>query len=334
MMEPTDWNPGKIMEISGSYWQTCTLHAAVKLDLFSAIDDGQHDAESLARTLACDKDALERLLNAATAMGLLVKTGKRYANSETSRRFLSRNSEQYLGYIIMHHQQLVESWANLDTAVKTGSPLRQRGSQSDESWRRNFLLGMFNIAMNLAPRVVPLIDLSGRRHLLDLGGGPGTYAIHFCRENPQLKATVFDLPTTRPFAEETIQKFGLSDRIDFQSGNYLEDKLGDGYDVAWLSHILHGEGQDDCREIIQKAVKSLKPGGMILIHEFILDNTLDAPLFPALFSLNMLLGTSYGRAYSEGQLTGMLSAAGVNDINRIRFVSPADSSIMIGVTAD
>ena len=187
--------------------------------------------------------------------------------------------------------------------------------------------------MNLAPQVVPLIDLSGRRHLLDLGGGPGTYAIHFCSENPELKATVFDLPTTRPFAEETIRKFGLYDRIDFQAGNYLEDDLGGGYDVAWLSHILHGEGLDDCRQIIQKALETLNPGGMILIHEFILDNTLDAPLFPALFSLNMLLGTPSGRAYSEAQLTDMLSEAGVKNIKRIRFESPTDSSILAGITA-
>jgi hypothetical protein len=321
------------MEISGSYWQTCTLHAAVKLDLFSAIDDGQVDTGTLAEALDCEKDSLERLLNAAAAMGLLVKTGNRYANAPGCRRFLSRHSQQYIGYIIMHHQQLVESWANLDVAVKTGSPVRQRASKSDESWRQNFLLGMFNIAMNLAPRIVPLIDLGGRRQLLDLGGGPGTYAIHFCRENPELKATVFDLPTTRPFAEETIRKFGLSDRIDFREGNYLVDELVGGYDVAWLSHILHGEGQDDCRQIIGKAVEALNPGGMILIHEFILDNTMDAPLFPALFSLNMLLGTSSGRAYSEEQLTGMLGDAGVKNINRIRFDTPTDSSILAGVTA-
>ena len=97
-MEPTDWHPGRLMEVSGSYWQTCTLHAAVKLDLFSAIDDAQHNADTLARTLDCNKDGLERLLNAATAMGLLEKTGSQYANSETSRRFLSRHSEQYIGY--------------------------------------------------------------------------------------------------------------------------------------------------------------------------------------------------------------------------------------------
>jgi hypothetical protein len=108
-------------------------------------------------------------------------------------------------------------------------------------------MGMFNIAMSMAPSLADKIDLSGRRHLLDLGGGPGTYAIHYCLKNPSLKATVYDLPTTRPFAEKTIEKFGLTDRIDFIDGNYVKEGIEGVYDVAWLSHILHGEGQKDCQ---------------------------------------------------------------------------------------
>ena len=191
-------------------------------------------------------------------------------------------------------------------------------------------MGMFNMAMNMAPRIVPLIDLSGRSHLLDLGGGPGTYAIHFCRANPELAATVFDLPTTQPFAEKTIDGFDLSDRIAFRGGNFLEDDIGSGYDVAWLSHILHGEGPDDCRRILDKTARALIAGGLVIIHEFILDDTMDSPLFPALFSLNMLLGTSSGRAYSESQLQHMLAEAGAKQVRRIRFESPNDSSILIG----
>ena len=71
-------------------------------------------------------------------------------------------------------------------------------------------MGMFNLASLLAPRIAQAIDLSGCRRLLDLGGGPGTYAIHFCLANPGLSAVVYDLPTTRSFAEETIARFDLS----------------------------------------------------------------------------------------------------------------------------
>ncbi len=192
-------------------------------------------------------------------------------------------------------------------------------------------MGMFNLAMNLAPVLVNEINLSGRRHLLDLGGGPGTYAIHFCMKNPGLKATIYDLHTTRPFAEKTIEKFGLIDRIDFVDGNYVEEGIEGVYDVAWLSHILHGEGQKDCQQIIEKTVSALEPGGMIIVHDFILNNTMDGPLFPALFSLNMLLGTPAGQSYSEKQITDMLARAGVKEIQRLSFHGPNDSGIISGV---
>jgi cyclopropane fatty-acyl-phospholipid synthase-like methyltransferase len=177
---------------------------------------------------------------------------------------------------------------------------------------------------------VPLIDFSGRRRLLDLGGGPGTYAIFFCKSNPDLKATVFDLPTTRPFAEKTIARMDVADRVAFMDGNFIADDISGKYDVIWMSHILHGEGPEDCRMIIRKAVSALEPGGMIIVHEFILDDTMDAPLFPALFSLNMLLGTDAGQAYSEKQLAEMFSQAGVKEVQRLRFDSPNDSSLLIG----
>jgi hypothetical protein len=145
-----------------------------------------------------------------------------------------------------------------------------------------------------------------------------------------LKATVFDLPTTRPFAEKKIRQFNLSDRITFLNGNYLEDQITGKYDVAWLSHILHGEGPEECRLIIQKAVDALETGGLIIVHEFILNNSMDGPLFPALFSLNMLLGTSGGQAYSEEQIADMLKRAGVREIRRLSVQTPNDSGIMLG----
>jgi len=212
----------------------------------------------------------------------------------------------------------------------SGRPVGTESAFSKEEWRESFLMGMFNLAMGMAPRLVPQIDLSSRKHLLDLGGGPGTYAIHFCLNNPRLRAVVYDLPTTRPFAEKTIKQFDLSDRINFVDGNYLDDPIEGQYDVAWLSHILHGEGPEECRVIIQKAIDALEPQGTIIIHEFILNNSMDGPLFPALFSLNMLLGTDSGQSYSEQQLTDMLLAAGVKNIRRIPLNSPNDSGLLVG----
>ena len=330
-MAKREWHPGELLELSGYFWKTCTLHAAVKMDIFTLIGEKQLSAVEVAEKLEAAPKGVERLLNALVALELLAKANDTYSNTPSSLKLLSKESPKYLGHIIMHHHHLVEPWSQLDQSVQSGRPIEQRSSFSDEERRESFLMGMFNMAMSMAPLLVPRVDISSRRHLLDLGGGPGTYAIHFCRQNPQLKATVFDLPTTRPFAEKTIKRFDLADRIDFVDGNYLKDDIEGSYDAAWLSHILHGEGPDDCQRIIQKTVAVLEPGAIIIIHEFILNNSMDGPLFPALFSLNMMLGTDSGQAYSEQQLMDMLAAAGAKDIQRLPIQTPNDSSLITGI---
>jgi hypothetical protein len=114
-------------------------------------------------------------------------------------------------------------------------------------------------------------------------------------------------------------------------GDYLEEDIKVRFDVAWLSQILHGERFEDSCKIVKKTVSPLEPGGLIIIHEFILNNAMDGPLFPALFSLNMLLDTSGGQAYSEEQLITMLTDAGAKDFQRIYLDSPNDSSILTGI---
>ncbi len=329
-MEMQEWDSGKLFKVSGSYWQSCTIHAGAKLDVFTVIGNECFTSEEVARKINSDKRGMALLLNALAAMGLLLKSEDGYSNTSFSNTFLNASSSKYLGHIIKHHRNLITLWSQLDTAVQSGRPVRSKVSHGDEEERENFLMGMFNLAMGIAPGLSKIIDLSDRRHLLDLGGGPGTYAVHFCKENPALKASVFDLGTTRPFAEKTVEAFSLSDRIAFIEGDYLNDDIPGGFDVAWLSYILHGEGPDDCRQIIRKTVSALQPGGLIMIHEFILNNTMDGPLLPALFSLNMLVGTDNGQAYSEKQLAEMLENEGVKDIRRLDFTGPSESGIITG----
>ena len=325
-----EWNPGKLLEVSSAYWLSSALHAGVKLALFTTIGDGDLGAVEIARKVGGDERGITILLNALAAANLLTKSGDTYTNTPAARDFLSKDSDRYIGHMIMHHHHLMDSWSRLDEGVLSGRPLRTRSSLSAESFLESFLMGMFTLAMNLAPRIVDVVDVSGRHRLLDLGGGPGTYAIHFCQKNPGLKAAVFDLHYSRPFAEKTIGKFDLTDRIEFLGGNYLEDSIPGTYDVAWLSHILHAEGPENCRLILEKAVSTLEPGGLIAVHEFILTDLMDAPLFPALFSLNMLLGTETGQAYSEKQLFDMLAEAGAKEIRRLPFQGPNDSGLIVG----
>ena len=330
-MEKKYWTIPELLEVSGGYWSTCALHAGVKLDVFTHVASAPLTADEVAGKTGCESRGTAMLLNALAALSLLEKQGDRYVATPFAATYLSRNSHEYLGHIIMHHHHLMAGWSQLDQAVKSGKPVRERASHEDvESSRESFLMGMFNLAMQLAPKIVPQIDLAGRRRLLDVGGGPGTYAIHFCKHNPDLDAVICDLPTTRSFAEKTVAHFDLSDRIGFIAVDFEQEDLPEGFDIAWLSHVLHGVGPETCATVLKKSVAAVEPGGLILVQEFILEDTKDAPVFPALFSLNMLLGTPEGQSYSEGELIGMLQAAGAKDVHRLPIQLPNGAGIIAG----
>ena len=330
-MKPTAWTIPDLLQLSGGYWSTCALHAGVKLDIFSVLEGTPRTPAEAAQLRGSDPRGTAMLLDALTSLALLQKQDDSYVATPFAVTHLSKASPGYMGHIIMHHHHLMAGWARLHEAVKDGGPIRERVSHDDdETVRESFLMGMFNLASLLAPRIAQTIDLSGRGRLLDLGGGPGTYAIHFCLANPGLSAVVYDLPTTRSFAEGTIARFDLSRRIDFTAGDYHVDPVPSGFDAAWLSHVLHADGPAACAVLLGKAVAALNPGGILMVQEFILDDDKDGPQFPALFSLNMLLGTEAGQSYSGSELTAMMREAGLTDVHRLAVELPNGAGVLAG----
>ncbi|MFZ4857282.1 MAG: methyltransferase [Desulfuromonadaceae bacterium] len=330
-MTTPEWTIPDLLQLSGGYWNTCALHTAVKLDIFTALDDAFRTAEEVAQLRNSQPHATGMLLDAVTALGLLEKRDTSYRATSFAAEKLSKTSPGYLGYIIMHHHHLMPGWTRLDEAVITGRPVSNPVSHGqDEGVRESFLMGMFNLASQLAPRIAASIPLAGCRRFLDLGGGPGTYAIHFCLANPDISAVIYDLPSTRTFAEGVVTRFNLSGRIDFTSGDYHADPVPTGFDVAWLSHILHIECRSACVALLRKTVAALNQGGILMVQEFILDDAKDGPLFPALFSLNMLLGTDAGQSYSGAELAAMMAEAGLSEVERLALDLPNGAGIMCG----
>ena len=320
--------PGEILGMSGAYWKSLALHAGVRLDIFTVIGDARLGGAEIARRVEGDERGVTTLLEALAALGLLDRTDAGFANAPAARTCLVRGSPSYIGFMVRHHANLVPSWNRLHEAALAGGPVRPRSSHGDASELEDFLLGMHGNSLGTAARAAQEIDLGGRRRLLDLGGGPGTWSVQFVLANPGLHATIFDLPTSEPFAARIVGAAGIKGRVSFVGGDFTEDELPGGFDVAWLSHILHSEGPETCRAIIGKAARALEPGGLLLVHEFILDDSRTNPVFPALFSLNMLAGTTEGRSYSLSELSALLAGAGARDVRLLPFTGPAESRVL------
>jgi predicted O-methyltransferase YrrM len=330
-MHQLSWDAPRLLNLSGAYWSSCLLQAAVRLDLFSALAAGPRAEADLAAGLGCQPRAFNMLVTALAASGFLTRQPEGVSAPPDILQYLSRSSPDYVGFIIMHHANIMPSWAKLAQAVRQGGPVRERNTLTtdDPDERRDFLLGMFNVARQQAGLIADTLDLSGRAHLLDLGGGPGAYAVHFCRANPDLRATIFDLPTTEPIARQIVEAYGLQERIDFVGGDYLNDPLPRG-DVVWLSQVLHGESQLRAERLLARAMESLPAGGLLCVQEFMLDDERSGPVHPALFALTMLLETNEGQTYTAGEISAMMIKAGARSVHPLPVGLPQGCRVLVG----
>ena len=207
---------------------------------------------------------------------------------------------------------------NLDEIVKTGQPSR-KSFDADA-----FIRGMHNIAVMKAAEVIKVIDLKGVKKALDLGGGPGTYSIELARKIDSV--TLFDLPATIAIARDIVGKTKLKN-ISFIEGDFLADDIGSGYDLIFISQVLHSFSNNKNLSILRKAHTALNPSGLVVIQEHYLEPDRTKPIQGSLFSVNMLVNTHGGRSYAVPEIKGWLSSLGFRKINH---TMTGDSSLVSG----
>jgi SAM-dependent methyltransferase len=324
----------ELMNLAKSFRPAKILMVATDLAVFDYLEEPRHASE-VAANVEAEARAVGILLNGLAAIGVVEKQGERFKNGPAASRFLVHGKDDYRGAIIRHMNHTWLGWTELSQTVATGkAPDRKseqwldRHPEAEKSWMRDFIWGMHAIAQDLAPGVVAKFDLQGVRHLLDLGGGPATYAIAFAEANPGLKATVFDLPGPIEIAKENIARHGQTGKVETLAGNFLEDDIGSGYDFIWVSQILHSHDEAQCQLIIKKCLQALTDGGRLAIQDFFLNDDGYTPVEAALFSVHMLAVTPGGRSYRHREARQWLADAGLSDVQHLE-TSP-QTSVVVG----
>ena len=312
-------NPNTIREFAASFQKSRILLSGFELDIFTNVDESGSSAIQIANNLHLDEHACERLMNALVSLGFLTKQNHLFFNTPESFVFLSKKSPEYLGGL-MHTNHLWNTWSNLTQVVKTGksahpAEINERG----EEWLFPFINAMHDRAKKQAPQQLANIDLSGIKSVLDIGGGSGAYSMEFVTRKPEIEATVFDLPNVVPITEKFLDKEGFSDKIKTYSGDYTTDDLPEGFDLVFLSAIIHSNSLEINRDLIKKCFHSLNKNGKIVIQDWIMNNDRTQPVSGAIFAINMLVGTEAGDCFTEQEVTEMLTAAGFKNISRKEF---------------
>jgi len=309
-------NPSSIKEFVYSYQKSRILLSGFELDLFTNIEESGITSKQLARKLQLNEHACDRLLNALASLGFLSKQKQLFFNTADSFNFLSRKSPDYQGGL-MHSNHLWNTWSHLTEVVKTGasahpSEINGRG----EEWLSAFITAMHDRAIKQAPQQLAGLDLTGIKSILDVGGGSGAYSMEFINRTPEIEATVFDLPNVVPITKKFIEKAGFANKIKTYTGDYTKDELPEGFDLVFLSAIIHSNPLRTNQQLIQKCFKALNPNGLIIIQDWIMNNDRTEPTSGAIFAINMLVGTDGGDCFTEQEVSEMLATTGFKQICR------------------
>jgi 2-polyprenyl-3-methyl-5-hydroxy-6-metoxy-1,4-benzoquinol methylase len=296
----------KLRKMWSGFRQARVLITANNYRVFDILTKPQA-AKTISQKLKIDLRATEILLDALTGLELLRKASGKYKNSPISNHFLVKDSNHYQGDIIRHNDSLWKNWSALDEVVKTGRP-----SQRARNYQ-TFILGMHNIASLKVKAVTKTIVLKGVKTALDLGGGSGTYSVEMAKRG--VRVTLFDNPEALEIAKRLIEKKGIKG-INFIDGDFLVDDIGRGYDLIFVSQVLHSYSETDNFLILRKCRKALNKRGRVIIQDFYISDDRTHPSHSALFSVNMLVNTQAGRCYSPKEMKGWLSKVGFKNIKQ------------------
>jgi len=288
------------------------MFTAIDGNVFALLQEGA-TAQQVAQATGWNTRGTRILLDGLLSIGLVTKSQDLYKNTPEAAICLDPDGPAYQGHIIGHMKHLTRTWAHLTDAVRAGAGvIEDDGSRSPEELRA-FILGMKDISQFSARELLGAIDMSPYTRLLDLGAGPGTYAITFLQAHPHMRATLFDRPPVIDIAREEIAAAGLHDRVDYRTGDMLQSNIGQGYDLVLVSNIIHSFGDADNRALVRKIYDSMAPGGLLIIKDFIVDNDRTGPAFGLMFALNMLVNTAQGDTYTFEEVAAWTREAGFNE---------------------
>jgi SAM-dependent methyltransferase len=326
----------KLVDTVNAFHAARALHVAVDLDLFSRLATTPKNAAQLAVLVGCDAHALERLLNALTALGFLHKSGECFQAAPVSQTYLVRGGLKYIGHFVQFQSRRWREWEGLGEVVRSGHAAREPNLYADSPADFEALIvGLHEIAVargdaRWLARAVPLTRC---RKLLDVGGGAGTYAAAFCRENPDLEAVVLDLPVTLPVARRILKQFDTTRRVSFLACDYTREPITGGpYDVALLSNILHLHDAAGAVDLLRRIHAVLAPGGILIVKDYVMEAEHTQPASGALFALTLLLSTR-GRTYTLPEMSQWIGRAGFHDTVVLAPEPPMTSSVLVALRA-
>jgi hypothetical protein len=322
-----------ISRIGYGFMASQALFAALELDVFGHLAEGPKSLAGLAGETGVAAPRLVALLSACVGLGLLGMEGDRYVNAPAAAAYLVRSAPMYFGdyFRFQIARQIYPTLGHLEMAL-AGERVDFYAKIQDPAEARRFSIAQHSGSLGPAHVAAGLVDLAGCRTLLDVGGGSGAFSIALCRRHPELSATILDFPSVRPTAEELVGQAGLSDRIRFVEGDALSTAWPAGQDTVLMSYLLSAVAARRVGELLGRARTSLRSGGRLMLHDFMLDDDRTGPPVAALWLLNAVTIDPDVASLTPAWLTEQVLAAGFEGVE-LRHVITGITRLLVARTS-
>jgi 2-polyprenyl-3-methyl-5-hydroxy-6-metoxy-1,4-benzoquinol methylase len=309
-------SPQLFFQTINAYQQTQALKAAIELELFTAIGEGNSTAAEIAGRCKTSERGMRILCDFLCIMRFLTKDLDRYSLTRDSAMFLDKRSPAYLGAAteFISTEKLIDNFKNLADVVRNGGSLDPDGgtvAPDNPIWVK-FARGMAPMMALPAQLLAKLVDPKADRPLkiLDIAAGHGLYGLAFAKSNPQAGIVALDWPNVLEVAKENATNAGVADRYATIAGSAFDVDYGTGYDLILLTNFLHHFDPPTNESLLRKVHAALAEGGRAITLEFVPNEDRISPPESAAFSMMMLGSTPSGDAYTFPELERMLANAG------------------------
>ncbi len=316
--------PLELLELATGYQRSKTLFAAVDFALPTLLGRRSLPLDEIARALEVHPLAADRFLNACVAAGLVERVDGEYRNTAVAETFLVRGKPAYLGDLFARYDRTsYVVWGDLATRLRHWEPgATDESLPTDADQGETSLVAQHNLARLVGHALAVEYDFSRHTSLLDVGGGSGAMSLGVCAAHPHMRATVFDLEHAAALAARYVGEAGLDDRIRVSAGNFKEDPLPEGFDVALLANLLSVSSEETNRELLGRIHSALPDGGAVILSGWILDDGRTSPLVPVFFCLEDIIWQAPDVERSTSTYTRWLADAGFAEIERVAFCPP------------
>ena len=326
-MSDSQPTPGRILQLATGAWAAGILGAAAAHCLFTHLENSEDTAGKLAKRAGISERGAQTLLDGLVGLGLAELHEGAYRNTAEASAFLVEGRPGYIGGFAKVMLAEAGNWPAQPEVARTGAPvMAQTHDVADNPFWEQLVPALAPMSAPVAMIAADALRLAdaGEISILDVGGGSGIYSATWLAINPAARSTQLDWGPVNAIARRLMAEHGVAGRFACIDGDLHTSDFGTAaYDVGVYSHIAHQEGPEDNAAILTKFRRALKPGGTLVISDFVVDDDRAGPPFPLIFASAMLLQTKQGTTWRSANYRSWLAKAGFEDVSFQPTPTPA-----------